>query len=71
MVASQKCKRSKKSATSHPVHNRPKDVLLWSYFGQDVPDHNRTKLGRIRFLTHFGFAMSGMHLESENIEKFP
>ena len=30
---------------------RPKDVPRWSYFGRDVPDHNRTKIGHIRFLT--------------------
>ena len=47
------------------------DVPLWSYFGRDVPVHNRTKIERIRFLTYFGFAMSGMHLGSRNIEKFP
>ena len=47
---------------------RPEDVPLWFYFGRDVPDHNRTKLGRIRFLTYFGFAMSVLHLASGNIE---
>ena len=41
---------------------RPEDVPLWPYFGRDVPDHNRTKIGRIRFLTYFSSAMS---------EKFP
>ena len=50
---------------------RPEDVPLWSYFGRDAPDHNRTKIGRIRFLTYCGSAMSGMHLASGNIEKFP
>ena len=30
---------------------RPKDFPLWSYFGRDVPGHNKTKIGRIRFLT--------------------
>ena len=50
---------------------RPEDVPLWPYFGQDVPDHNRTKIGHIRFLTYFGSAMSDMHLASGNIEKFP
>ena len=29
---------------------RPEDVPLWSYFGRDIPDHNRTKIGRFRFL---------------------
>ena len=50
---------------------RPKDVPLLSYFGRDVPDHNRTKIERNRFLTYFGSAMSDMHLTSQNIEKFP
>ena len=50
---------------------RPEDFPLWSYFGRDVPGHIRTKIGRIKFLTYFGSAMSGMHLASENIEKFP
>ena len=50
---------------------RPEDVPLWSYFGRDVLDHNRTKIGRMRFLNYFGSAMSGMHLPSRNIEKFP
>ena len=49
---------------------RRKDVLLWSSFDRDVPDHNRTKLGRFRFLTYFDFAMPGMYLASGNIEKF-
>ena len=48
---------------------RPEDVPLWSYFGQDVPDHNRTKVGRIRFLTCFGSLMSDLHLASRNMEK--
>ena len=47
------------------------DVPLWAYFDRDVPDHNRTKIGRIRFLTYFGSAMSDLHLTSQNIEKFP
>ena len=36
---------------------RPEDISLWSYFGQEVSDHNKTKIGRIRFLTYFGSAM--------------
>ena len=28
---------------------RPEDVPLWPYFGRDVPDGNKTKIGRIRF----------------------
>ena len=47
---------------------RPKDVPLRSYFGQDVPNHNRTKIGRIRFLTYFVSAISGVHFASGNIE---
>ena len=39
--------------------------------GRDVLDHNSTKMGRIRFLTYFGSAMSDLHLASGNIEKFP
>ena len=50
---------------------RPEDVPLCSCFGRDVPNHNRTKIGRIRFLTSFASAMSGMYLASGNIEKFP
>ena len=49
---------------------RPENVLLCSYFGRDVPEHNKTKIGRIRFLTYFGSVMSDMHLASGNIEKF-
>ena len=48
---------------------RPEDVLLWSYFGRDVPEHNKTKIGCIRFLTLFGSTMSDLYLESGNIEK--
>ena len=50
---------------------RPEDFPLWSCFGWNVPDHNRIKIGRFRFLTYFGSAMYGMHLASGNIEKFP
>ena len=28
---------------------RPEDVPLWSYFSQNVPEHNRTKIIRINF----------------------
>ena len=47
------------------------DVPLWSYFGRDVFDHNRTKIGGIRFLTYFDSAMSDLHLASGNKEKSP
>ena len=50
---------------------RPKDVPLWPCFGRDFPDHNRTKIRRIRFLTFFGSAMSAMHLVIGNIDKCP
>ena len=50
---------------------RVEDVPLWSYFGRGVPGHIRTKIGRIKYLTYFGSAMSGMHLASENTEKSP
>ena len=42
----------------------PEDVRLWSNFGRDVPDHNRTKIGRFRFLIYFGSSVYGMHLAS-------
>ena len=44
---------------------------LWSYFGRDFPDNNRTKIGPTRFLTFFGSTMSGMQLASGNIENSP
>ena len=50
---------------------RPRNVLLWSCYGQDVPDHIRTKIGRIMFLTYFSSTMFGMHIASGNTEKFP
>ena len=40
---------------------RPDDIHLWSYFGQDVSDHNRSKIGGIRFLTYFGSAIYTWH----------
>ena len=49
---------------------RPKDVPLWSEFGRDVLDHNRTKIGHIKFLTYFGSAIFHIHLESGNVEQF-
>ena len=41
---------------------RPEDVPLWSYFGQNVADHKRIKLGCIRFLTNFDSIMSDIQL---------
>ena len=36
-------------------------------FGRDVLDHNKSKIGGIRFLSYFGSAMFDIHLASENI----
>ena len=51
-------------------HTTSRERPLWSYFGRDVLDHNRTKIERIRFLLYFVSPMSDLHLASENIEKF-
>ena len=59
------------AVSSQAGTQRLEDVPLWSYFDRDVLDHNRTKIGRIRFSTCYGSAMSGMHLALGNIEKFP
>ena len=40
------------------------------YFDLDVPDHNRTKIVRIRFLTFFGSTMPDIKLESQNHKKW-
>ena len=48
---------------------RPEYVPQWFYFGRSVPHHNRTKIGRIRFLTNFGSTMSNIQFESGEIEK--
>ena len=48
---------------------RPEDVPLWPYLGRDAPDHNRTKIGRVIFLTYFGSTLSDTLLESGKIEK--
>ena len=50
---------------------RLEDFPKWSYLGRDVPDHNKTKIGRIRFLTYFGSVLSDMQLKSGKIEKNP
>ena len=50
---------------------RPEDFPLWPCSGRDFPDHNRTKIRRIRFLSYFGSAMSAMHLAIGNIDKYP
>ena len=61
---------------NNPINNpgstqRHEDVPLWFYLCRDAADHNRTKIGRIRFLTCFGCAMPDMHLASGNLEKLP
>ena len=64
--------RPQTSRRHHPASTqRPKDATPWPHPGGDTPDHNRTKIGRIRPLSHFGSAMSGMHLASRNIKNFP
>ena len=40
-------------------------LLFWSR----RPGHSRTKIGRNRFLTYFGSAMSDIQLKSEKTEK--
>ena len=50
---------------------RPEGVHWWSFFGRDVPDLDRTKKGRTRFLTYFDSAISDLNLASGNIEQFP
>ena len=52
-----------------PGTQLPEDVPLLSNFFGDVSDHNRAKIGRIRFVTYFGSAMSDIHLASGSIEK--
>ena len=42
-----------------------------SYFGRNVLDNNRTKIGGIRLFTNFGSAMSDMQLKSGKIQKNP
>ena len=42
---------------------RLEDVSLWYYFGRNVPKHNRTVIGRVRFLTSFGSAISDIKLK--------
>ena len=65
------CKISKNTFFTDPLVTKyPEDVPLWSYFGRDVLDHNRTKTGPICFLTYFGSAMSDLHLTLGNTEKF-
>ena len=49
----------------------PEDVPLWSYFGRDDPDYNRTKIGHVRFLTYFGSTIADIQLESGKIKKIP
>ena len=44
---------SKKEKVFPAGIQRLEEVPLWSYFGRDVPCHNRTKIRPIRFLTYF------------------
>ena len=37
------------------------------YFGRDIPDHKKIKMGLIRCLTYFGSAISDIHLETGKI----
>ena len=50
---------------------RPKGVPQWSYSDWGVLDHNRTKIGCIRFLTYFGSTVSDIQLQSRKIEMIP
>ena len=42
-----------------------------SLFGRAVPDHFRTKIGRVTYLTYFGTTLSDKHFESGNTGKIP
>ena len=48
-LSNQKC-MTQPTLINPASKQRPEDVPLWSYFGRDIPDHNRTKIGRFRFL---------------------
>ena len=60
------CSENKPAGTQ-----RLEDVPIWPYFVRGISNHSRTKIARIRFLTYFGYAMSGKYLASGNVEKFP
>ena len=47
------------------------DVPLWSYICRNVPDHFRTKIGRITYLNYFGTAISDKPLELGSRGKIP
>ena len=57
--------------TIQPAHYVPKT----SHNGPTLFETSRTIIGPkydiLGFLTYFGFTMSGVHLASGNIEKFP
>ena len=44
---------------------RSEDAPLWFYFGPDVLDHNRTKIGRIWFATFFGSSVSDILIDND------
>ena len=44
-------------------------LLMVPYFGQNIPDNNRSNITRIRFLTYFGSGMSDIQLESGKKKK--
>ena len=47
--------------------HRHEEVSLLFYFGRDIPDHKKIKMGLIRCLTYFGSAISDIHLETGKI----
>ena len=63
--------RKQAAGTTQPALTTPKTPPHGPNPGRDAPDHNRTKIGRIRPLSHFGSAMPGMRLASRNIKNFP
>ena len=50
---------------------RPQDISWRYYFGREVSDHKRTKIGRIKFLVYFVSTMSDIPLELRKILKIP
>ena len=59
----------------HPLINfptgtqRPENVPQWVYFCQDISNHKKTKIRRIRFLIYFSNIICDLQLESQRIEK--
>ena len=50
---------------------RPQDISWRYYFGREVSDHKRTKIGRIKFLVYFVSTMSDIPLELRKILRIP